>query len=677
MVELTLIGKEKHYDEYEESKIHFLLHARTFFPKYPPLPELSLLGSTLEPSVVTIAQVRGRRGWGAVGFMAGWLESNDVPVGNCDEKSRGNCNCRDGSVCQKSIGHDHEDECGIPFPGVMFDQAALVLLRRLYAKNSIRPVTVSLGYSQSVDLYRLFCLVREKGGFDSVSRGHLWGLIAKHLDLDFRVTASLKMLYFNKLADLDQWLDSIGKDWNSKKMSDEYGRNLELLSIELEKRIKRVLFVDAAKLVKIEKGAIPAGCDQIRDHMKVASKENEQIPMVKEDNGLLDNGNIANNEGDEKMREKEANTSVARADPDFVESESTCKRKRDGCEEMLSWLKKIAKNPSQISKLGMLNSSKWRENGGNEYLSVALLMRVAMLKRKYSNSKGNQCCLHQKQKIHPSLYDDPATCHLSGIRFSKRVPALVKSPKCPCCVSKATKEGKTDNHSIAGQPENDSEYDDDKAPDSPASSSSEQTDGSSPDKLPVKKRVNVGRQYQAEIPSFTGGVSESDSKWLGTQVWAPDILDCKIVTIMQLVLGEGRPDKCDCPIPGTVECVRFHTMENNLKLKRELGRAFYQWKLDRIGETISLSWTPQEEEDFKSVMCATPLSMGKSYFPNKTRQEMVDYYFNVFLQRRRSYQNRVTPNAIDSDDELSDFGSVGGLYGHVATHTNPGICNQK
>ena len=54
------------------------------------------------------------------------------------------------------------------------------------------------------------------------------------------------------------------------------------------------------------------------------------------------------------------------------------------------------------------------------------------------------------------------------------------------------------------------------------------------------------------------------------------------------------------------------------------------------------------------------------FFPTKTREKLVSYYFNVFLVRCRTYQNRVTPKDIDSDDDESEFGCIGGSYGYEA-----------
>lgn len=50
-------------------------------------------------------------------------------------------------------------------------------------------------------------------------------------------------------------------------------------------------------------------------------------------------------------------------------------------------------------------------------------------------------------------------------------------------------------------------------------------------------------------------------------------------------------------------------------------------------------------------------------FPRKTREDLVAYYYNVFLVQKRSYQNRVTPIMIDSDDDETEFGMIGDRFG--------------
>jgi len=62
-------------------------------------------------------------------------------------------------------------------------------------RGNVRPVPVMLGDSQLLDLYQLFSLVKEKGGYAEVSRKGLWDSVIVDLGLDLNVLASVKLVY--------------------------------------------------------------------------------------------------------------------------------------------------------------------------------------------------------------------------------------------------------------------------------------------------------------------------------------------------------------------------------------------------------------------------------------------------------------------------------------------------
>lgn len=169
--------------------------------------------------------------------------------------------------------------------------------------------------------------------------------------------------------------------------------------------------------------------------------------------------------------------------------------------------------------------------------------------------------------------------------------------------------------------------------------------------------MQVSKNSLAEVPEWTGVVSESDSKWLGTCMW-PFENDNPKAQFETDPIGRGRPDLCGCRLPGSVECTRFHIAEKRMKLKLELGPVFYRWRFTHMGEEVSLQWTATEEKRVKDLVRSNLWDKAFKYFQRKTRKDLVSYYFNVFLVQRRRYQNRVTPNKIDSDDDESDFGSL-------------------
>ncbi|OAY74789.1 AT-rich interactive domain-containing protein 2 [Ananas comosus] len=186
---------------------------------------------------------------------------------------------------------------------------------------------------------------------------------------------------------------------------------------------------------------------------------------------------------------------------------------------------------------------------------------------------------------------------------------------------------------------------------------------SAPDtEMKARERHDTCRSsISSTSPEWTGKPVISDDpetlKWLGTRIWPLENEEKENHLAMMVLLDrEGKI-----------------IAEKRLQLKRELGSAFYSWGFHKMGEEVALSWTEEEERKFKSIVSLNPPSLDKNYwdhlyinFPSKGRKNLVSYYFNVFLLWRRSYQNRVTPNNIDSDDEESEFGFLSNPFGHDA-----------
>lgn len=593
--------------------------------------------------------------------MAGWSIIKGEYQGNCPENRQNdelNDEClSDGDNDVKWDDCDDELRC-------LFDQVLMVLLRGVYAKNGIRPMPPLLGDGRSVDLFKLFFLVRDRGGFGPVSNEKLWGLVAEKFGFDYKLCASLKLIYFKYLDELDQWLNRITRDRVSLNGRYECGGNLSLLSLELEKRF-RDFSTHGKGMVdeKIEDEEIEY--DEICRRIDVALKKTFHFPD-QEQNGEVMAAVVVVDDDDKLYDNKEF---VGKENNCGINKDSTSsrKRKRDIVVGMLSWINNVAKNPCNPSTGTLPGCSRWKENGGNDFWSIALWLREARLCRRYADSDDDRSSSHQKKhKMHPSMYEDdiqPNHHSAEGLRCSKRLLSSTKTSPTPCHChnSYSVHQGKPGSPCKAPQEHMYKDQDHVFAD----SQATKRTVGQSNDDPPVEKHVSVGPQFQAEVPIWMGLVSESDSKWLGTLVWSPDSL--KQNPCPEFVLpGKGKAESCGCPFPGSVECYRFHIAERRMKLRHELGLVFYHWKFDRMGEEVSLSWSVEEEKRFKQIIKLNKPSLGKSFFPKKTRSNLVSYYYNVFLIRRRSYQNRVTPKDIDSDDDEAEFGSVSEAFGSKA-----------
>ncbi|KAL3513089.1 hypothetical protein ACH5RR_025806 [Cinchona calisaya] len=203
---------------------------------------------------------------------------------------------------------------------------------------------------------------------------------------------------------------------------------------------------------------------------------------------------------------------------------------------------------------------------------------------------------------------------------------------------------------------------------------------------PPRKLVPVGRDFQADIPEWCGHGSEKLSGssagntfevlTFSSQPFKSDIsghlLDenkfagsCLVPMPGLLVsadpkenVGGARLD-CSCDDVGSIRCIQQHICQAREKLRKSLGdETFIKLGFLDMGEVVAEKWSIEEKEIFHEVVFANPASLGKNFwshlaveFPSRSKKEIVSYYFNVFLLRRRAEQNRVDALDIDSDND--------------------------
>ncbi|KAL6577763.1 hypothetical protein OROMI_010091 [Orobanche minor] len=193
---------------------------------------------------------------------------------------------------------------------------------------------------------------------------------------------------------------------------------------------------------------------------------------------------------------------------------------------------------------------------------------------------------------------------------------------------------------------------------------------------PPRKEVPVGSAYQAEIPMWDpNGISKkksrsnyfSDNKCEQelTRTCIIRMSDLNDSTLDGLRAGRGRTD-CNCLDMGSMRCVRQHVNEVREKLRESIGdENFIKLGFNEMGDEVAHKWSCEDERVFHEIVFSNPVMFWKhlrAEFPARKMKELVSYYFNVFMLRRRAVQNRSFVLEIDSDDDEEQQGSNEDFY---------------
>ncbi|KAJ6842844.1 AT-rich interactive domain-containing protein 2 [Iris pallida] len=478
-------------------------------------------------------------------------------------------------------------------PEPLFNRVLVCFLKETSRDQEIRPVPALLGNGRIVDLFKLYREVHENGGWESVTKSSSWMSVSESIGCDRSTGSALKLVYY-------KYFD------------------------ELDRRLGNVLCGNGAR------GSVAdvSGCRRERTV----------------------SNHVGNGNGDD----------VVMLDSVAVGSRfSLLKRKRDPSAEMLSWLLSVAKGPCDPSVGKLTLDGEEDKKLVGVVFSQVLMVRKAMFLKKIPRKDDSSPLLEGRKRLHPLLHEDSDGLGKTILRCSPRLSSLGEH-------FRAGSSPETTNICQDRQDQN-SEYEGEDA-----KHDKKRPRNSSPAQLVLTglpsraKRVHVGQSYQAMLPIWNPAASASstesdDSKWLGTRIWPPEKKENRYL-IERVPVGRGRQTECGCECPGSVQCVRFHVGEKRQRLKHELGSAFSSWRFDSMGEEVALSWTDEEERKFKALVRLNPPSLGKNYwdqlyltFPYMGRKSIVSYYFNVFLLRCRSCQNRMAAGDIDSDDEEKEL----------------------
>uniref|UniRef100_A0A803L642 Uncharacterized protein n=1 Tax=Chenopodium quinoa TaxID=63459 RepID=A0A803L642_CHEQI len=197
---------------------------------------------------------------------------------------------------------------------------------------------------------------------------------------------------------------------------------------------------------------------------------------------------------------------------------------------------------------------------------------------------------------------------------------------------------------------------------------------------PPRKRVPVGPDHQADIPSLEIQIKESTSDDLGKIEPAPsDIHTVEIVEggldgicIMPIPnieplpyygekVGNGRTE-CTCPDQGSVRCVRQHIAEARDELRRTLGQdIFVELGFYDMGEVVAEKWSLEEEQLFHEVVYSNPASLGKNFwnvlsavFPSRTKMEISPVRHGGLAFHQNGLHLQGDEHGLEDDGDLSD-----------------------
>ncbi|XP_049366112.1 AT-rich interactive domain-containing protein 1-like [Solanum verrucosum] len=569
---------------------------------------------------------------------------------------------------------------------LLFIEVFTICLEEVAGSLCYRPLPPMLGDGKSVDLFKLYLVVRKNGGYPRVSENGLWGLVGMDCGFDSSYGMALKLVYVKYLGVLEKWMLRVreidGSSVKSKVSKCDLGSDGDGVPMDVELDLKKVLMKISDEKAKDgengkcklrKKGVDTTDGDEARDFDGL-NESNEKfdgqsnldsnvitVKDIDETRSVVyDKEHLKSVKGRESVSVLHGNgTDESLTKSTMVEEDCISrKRKRESYLDMVKWVSEVAKNPCDLAIGTLPERSKWKDYGTEVVWKQVLLLRDEMLLKKDVDPCAQQSVWQIKQKMHPSMYDENSG---SGrLRCSQRVLSA--------------KDHLKKRHALQFSASPSSSHNDEDQADVLTGSSAESAIGFWWKQR--RKRIPVGPQFQADIPESIEEIYESDSKWLGTGIWPLGKREKKRALVDRGPIGKGRQDICSCNTRCSYDCVKFHISEKRRKLKIDLGSAYSEWKFDSIGEEVALSWSREEEHKFQDIVKSNPLSEEKSFwnevfkfFPNKSRESLVSYYFNVFLLRRRANQNRTNAGNIDSDDDESEYGPRFDCFGRDAKYS--------
>ena len=284
-----------------------------------------------------------------------------------DDSDEDDCDCEDKVVC-------------------LFDEVVSIFLNEAADGGCIRPIPALLGDGQSLDLFKLFWVVRKRGGFDLVNG--FWSFVAKELGLDLRFSPSVKLIYIKYLYELEKCM-KICSDEKLRKEMHQCDGNLSFSLLELEMQFRSLLSLrcdgkqGGGKFASLGYKVNGRYIETDTGKRKIGLLGTKDVHRIHNDVGDRNGDDDEKFHGGKENYCNDSDDDVVILDPSIAKKEfNSRKRKRESLTRMLNWVIQIAKCPDDPSIRVV--------HRGDELWSQAIRAREALLQRRHVNPNIEQ-----------------------------------------------------------------------------------------------------------------------------------------------------------------------------------------------------------------------------------------------------------------------------------------------
>lgn len=289
---------------------------------------------------------------------------------------------------------------------------------------------------QTHNFLKLFVAVRDKGGYNVVSKKKLWDLVAEESGLGSIISSTVKLIYVEYLNVLERWLEKVVEDRDSANSccsnGDDTGFGFNGLSSDIQSLKKNHDLDDSNSfdcddttvVLKTDGDKNLGGCG-VTFCQLLKSPWDINDMYEDEDSGLESASNVDENSDDKDKshslnipkhenalvdgveRKVESSYDYEQCDGYDIDDkegmviDSTLveehnfshEKKSESILGMVNWIKEIAKNPCNPVIRLLHDSSQWKSSGNAEIWKQVLLIREAMSLKGRSNFYAEQSAL--------------------------------------------------------------------------------------------------------------------------------------------------------------------------------------------------------------------------------------------------------------------------------------------